>query len=513
VWTIGIIGCFILLLACINFINLATARSEKRAKEVGIRKTIGAERRQLIGQFISESFLAVVFAFILAVILAAVLLPWFNELANKNIIMPWSDLYFWIISLGFIILTGLLAGCYPAFYLSSFQPMRVLKNTFGIGRIAAIPRKILVMVQFTISIVLITCTIIIFRQTEYAKNRPVGYSGNGLLLIQKKTDEFKGKFELLRTELKNTGVVYEVAESNSAVTGTEMSNGGFEWREKDPASNNNFATLSVTREYGNTVGWHFMAGRNFLQEPASDSASIVINEAAAKYMKLKNPVNEIVRWDPKWRKPETFRIIGVIKDMVMESPFAEAQPTMFFLYDYNKWVNIRLKPNVNPRYALSKIEAVFKNLIPNTPFDYKFADKEYASKFDAEDRMEKLASLFASLALFISCLGLFGLVSFITEQRTKEIGIRKVVGARVVDLWKLLSKDFLILVTISCVSAAPIADYFMHGWLQNYQYRTNLSWWIFASAGAGALMITLITVSIQTIKAAVANPVKSLRTE
>lgn len=513
VWMIGIIGSFVLFLACINFMNLATARSEKRAKEVGIRKAVGAGRRQLIGQFISESFLAVIFAFILALILVSVLLPWFNELAAKKIIMPWSNSNFWFVAVGFIMLTSIIAGAYPAFYLSSFQPVKALKNTFRVGPMAAVPRKILVMVQFTISVILIISTIIIFRQTEYAKNRPVGYNGNGLLMIKKKTDEFKGKFELLKLGLKNTGVVYEVAESNSAVTGAEMSNGGFEWRGKDAASNNNFATLSVTREYGNTVGWDFIAGRNFLQDPTSDSTSMVINEAAVKYMGLEKPINEIVRWDPKWRKPQNFRIVGVIKDMVMESPFEVTQPTLFFLYDYNKWINIRLNPNINPHQALPKIEAVFKKIIPNTPFDYQFADQEYALKFAAEERIGKLAALFAALAIFISCLGLFGLASFVAEQRTKEIGIRKVVGATAFDLWKLLSKDFVTLVIISCTIAIPIAYYFMHSWLQDYQYRTNLSWWIFAAASTIAMVITILTVSFHAIKAALANPVKSLRTE
>ena len=516
VWLFGIIGGFVLLLACINFMNLSTARSEKRAKEVGIRKAVGSVRSQLINQFFSESFLVVLLAFLMSLILVTVSLSEFNTLADKQLTMPWFNSYFWVISVSFILLTGLLAGSYPAFYLSSFQPVKVLKGTFRVGRFAAIPRKVLVVIQFTVSVTLIIGTIIVYQQIQYAKDRPIGYTRDGLLMLQMKSPDFAGKYELLRSELKNTGVVAEIAESASPTTGIWSSNGGFDWKGKNPATQTDFGTLTVTPEYGKTVGWQFIAGRDFSREFPTDSSGFVINEAAAKYMGLKNrnggpPVGEIIRWDRA--KGKSFTVLGVIKDMVMESPFTPAVPTVFFLSGYSNWINIKINPNVSTREALPKIEAVFKKLIPSAPFDYKFADQEYALKFAAEERVGKLASVFAILAIFISCLGLFGLASFMAEQRTKEIGVRKVLGATVLNLWGLLSKDFVMLVVISFVLATPIAWYFLNNWLQKYEYHTDISWWIFAASGAVALLITLLTVSFQSIKAALINPVKSLRSE
>jgi putative ABC transport system permease protein len=514
VFMIGTIGVFVLLLACINFMNLSTARSEKRAKEVGVRKAIGSQRGQLIRQFFSESFLVSLIAFILAVLLVLISLPWFNEIAAKQMKIPFTNLYFWVIGLGLILFTALIAGSYPALYLSSFQPIAALKGTFRVGRLAAIPRKALVVVQFTISVALIIGTIIIFRQIEYAKNRPVGYNRNGLLLIEKKSGDFYGKFDVLQRELLNTGVVSSFAESRSSTTGITMWNGGFSYKGKALEIQSGSGTLSVTSDYGKTVGWEFVAGRDFSSKLASDSAGFVINESFAKEIGLSNPVGETITWAPGWKEPQSFTILGVVKDMLAISPYEPAIPTVFFLSNkYHTWFNIRLNPLVSAAAALPKIEAVFKKIIPAAPFDYKFADAEYALKFAAEERIGKLASFFAVLSILISCLGLFGLASFVAEQRTKEIGVRKVLGASVYNLWKLLSKDFVVLVVLSCCIAGPIAYYFLHGWLQNYEYRTEISWWIFAIAIAGALVITLLTVSFQAIKAAIANPVKSLRTE
>jgi hypothetical protein len=331
-------------------------------------------------------------------------------------------------------------------------------------------------------------------------------------MLQKTSPDFYGKYEVLRSELKNTGAVYEIAESASPVTGLWHSNDGFDWKGKDPAMEENLGTVSITPEYGKTVGWQFVAGRDFAREFASDSVAFVINEAAAKYMGMTNPVGEIVRW-ANWRKTENYRIIGVVKDMVTETPFEPVKPTIFYIQDDKNFINIRINPAVSTAQALPKIEAVFKQLIPAAPFDYKFVDQEYAAKFAAEERIGTLAGFFATLAIFISCLGLFGLASFTTEQRSKEIGIRKVLGASVVRLWQMLSKDFVVLVFISCLVSVPLAYYFMSGWLQHYQYRTSLSWWIFAAVILGALAITLLTVSFQTFKAALLNPVKFLRNE
>ncbi|HZJ59512.1 MAG TPA: FtsX-like permease family protein, partial [Chitinophagaceae bacterium] len=516
VWMVSIIGMFVLLLACINFMNLSTARSEKRAKEVGIRKTIGSMRKQLVFQFFSESFLVVIFSFIISCVLATLLLPWFNNLSDKEMTLPLNNFYFWLITGAFIFITGLLAGSYPALYLSSFKPIKVLKGTFHTGLLASLPRKILVVMQFTVSVALIICTVVVYRQLQFARNRPVGYDREGLIMVDMRSDDFYGKYDLLRSELFNTGVVSNMSESMGMLTELVSGNDGFDWKGRNPNKNESFGTLAVTHEHGETIGWKFIAGRDFSRKFISDSSGVVINEAAEKYLELKNPVGEVITWKWKDNKPVPYTILGVIKNMVMESPYEAVEPTMFFIKPLNggvSCINIRVKPGVTMNTALPRIEAVFKKNIPSVPFEYKFADKEYAQKFATEERTGKLAGFFAVLAIFISCLGLFGMASFMTEQRTKEIGVRKVLGASVFNLWSLLSRQFVLLVVFSFFIAAPIAFYFMNNWLQNYQYRTELSWWIFAAAGSASLLITLLTVSFQSIKAAVANPVKSLRTE
>jgi ABC-type antimicrobial peptide transport system permease subunit len=513
---VTIIGIFILMLACINFMNLSTARSEKRAKEVGIRKTIGSIRRQLVYQFFSESFLIVLFSFIVSCFLVDLLLPWFNQLSGKEMKLPLYNFYFWLMCCGFIFITALLAGGYPALYLSSFKPIKVLKGTFRTGKLATLPRKVLVVTQFTISVALIISTIVVYRQIQFGRNRPVGYDREGLIMVDMRSDDFFGKYDLLRSELLKTGVVSNMSESMGKLTELVSGNDGFDWKGRNPNKTESFGTLAVTHEHGKTVGWQFIAGRDFSREFISDSSGVVINQAAAKYMELKDPIGETITWKWNENKPVSYTILGVIKDMVMESPYEPVEPTMFFIKPLNggvSCINIRVKPGVVMSKALPGVEAVFKKLIPSVPFDYEFADEDYALKFAAEERIGKLAGFFTILAVFISCLGLFGLASFVAEQRTKEVGIRKVLGASTFRLWRLLSNEFVMLVTISLLIAVPIAYYFMHNWLQDYQYRVALSWWIFATAGAGALVITLLTVSFQAIKAAVANPVKSLRSE
>ncbi|MGZ3776728.1 MAG: ABC transporter permease [Mucilaginibacter sp.] len=514
-WLVSVIGGFVLLLACINFMNLSTARSEKRAKEIGIRKTVGSLRRQLVGQFYCESFLIVLLSFLLSVTLVALSLPWFNDLSGKLVKAPFESPYFWLLSTAFVFITSLVAGSYPALYLSSFNPVKVLKGTFRVGRFASIPRKVLVVTQFTVSVALIICTIIIYRQVQVAKNRPVGYTRDGLIMIEKKSSDFDGKYDLLRSQLKNTGVVSEMSESFGKVTEIASGNGGFKWRGKDPNLDDQFGTLPVTFEYGKTVGWRFVQGRDFSRAFITDSNGMVINESAARYMGLKNPVGEDVSWKFQDQPVKYYKILGVVKDMVMESPYAPAYPTVFMIKGHvgTSQINVKINPNVSASEALSKIEGVFKKIIPSAPFEYKFADREYAAKFAGEENVGRLAAVFGGLAIFISCLGLFGLASFVAEQRVKEIGVRKILGASVTNLWGMLSKDFVLLVIISQVIASPIAYYAMNKWLQHYQYRTNVSWWVFALTAAGAIAITLLTVSYQSIKAALANPVNSLRSE
>ena len=514
VWIVAIIGGFVLLLACINFMNLSTARSEKRAAEVGIRKAIGSARAQLISQFFSESLLVAFLAFAIGLLLAIFAVPMLNDLSAKQIAIPFTHMGFWLACVSFVLFTGLLAGIYPALYLSSFQPVKVLKGPLRAGRRATLPRKILVTVQFTVSVVLIICTIVIYNQLMFGKNRPVGYSRDGLVIVPMQSIDYQGKERILRNELRSTGAVMEVAESESPVTGISSQNGGFTWKGKNPGTEEKFGTLTVTAEYGKAIGWQFVDGRDFSNVPGADSSGFVINEAAAKYMGMQNPVGQPIHWKSKWNNVDKdYRIIGVIKNMVMESPYNDIKPVVFRLGGNPNWIFIRINPQVSVSSALPKIAGVFKRIVPSVPFTYSFADDDYAKKFTAEEQIGKLTKFFSCLAIFISCLGLFGMAMFMAEQRTKEIGVRKVLGASVFGLWKLLSKDFMALVIISLLIAAPIAWYFMAKWLQGYSYRTPISWWVFAITAVGALAVTLITVSYQSIKAALANPVKSLRSE
>ena len=508
VWMFGIIGVFVLLLACINFMNLSTARSEKRAKEVGIRKTVGSLRGQLISQFLIESVMISVFAFLISLLLVQLILPWFNTVADKTMHMLWGNIVFWLMGLGFSILTGLIAGSYPAFYLSSFQPVKVLKGTFKAGRFAAIPRKVLVVLQFTVSVTLIIGTIIVFRQVQHTKNRPIGYDRTGLVQMEMRTDEIHKHFEAVRNDLLKSGAIIEMAESGSPLTAVYSNNSGLNWRGKPADLQDDFATITVSPEFGKTAQWKIIEGRDFQRNNVADSSGMIINETAARFMNFSHPVGETIDWGKK------FKIIGVIKDMVMSSPYEPVKASIFLLdkYDFGL-VDIRLNPKMGAHDALTKIEATFKQYAPGSPFEFKFTDEEYARKFSNEERIGKLAGFFTLLAIFISCMGLFGMASFMAEQRTKEIGVRKVLGASVFSLWQLMSKDFVILVSISLLIAIPTAYYFMHGWLQDYKYRADLSWWIFAMTALGAIVITLLTVSYQSIKAALMNPVKSLKTE
>ena len=471
-------------------------------------------RRQLINQFFSESFLVVILSFFLALLLVDLSLPWFNDLASKQMTVPWNNVGFWLMSLAFTLFTGLLAGSYPAFYLSSFNPIKVLKGTFRAGRLAALPRRALVVLQFSVSVGLIISTVIIYRQIIHAKDRPIGYAKEGLIMIPVKSNEYDGKFEILRSNLMKSGAIIEMAVSESPVTDVSSHNGGFSWKGKPADIEENFGTLTVSYEYGKTIGWTFLEGRDFSREYGADSSAFVINESAARFMGLDHPIGETVRWKSKWLGfDKEFVIIGVIKDMVMQSPYEPVKPTLFRLGGNSNWIYARINPGSSVANALVKTESVFKSIIPGSSFEYRFVDDEFEKKFGTEVKMGKVAGLFSMLAVFICSLGLFGMASFEAEQRTKEIGIRKVLGASVFNVCRLLSKEFLALVMLSFLIAAPIAYYFMHGWLQHYEYRTNIAWWIFALTALGSLLLTLLTVSFQAIRAAMANPVQSLRSE
>jgi putative ABC transport system permease protein len=509
VWLFSIVGLFVLLLACINFMNLSTARSEKRAKEVGIRKAVGSLRGQLIRQFLSESILTSAIAFVFAQLMSILMLPYFNEFANKQVSIPWSNPYYWILSIGFTLLTGLTAGSYPAFYLSSFNPVKSLKGTFKAGPLAAIPRQFLVVLQFTFSVILIIGTIIVFKQIQYARNRPVGYEREGLITITTTTNDLHDHFASFRNDLISSGSVIEAAESNSPTTNVESNSNGFSWKGKDPAMMDDIAVIGVTDGYGKTVGWQFLEGRNFSKQFLTDSSAIILNEAAVKYMGLNKPVGEDIVWGNYYT-----HVIGVIKDMIMQSPYEPVKQSIFYLSNRpSGYINIKISPDISVAVALAKIESVYKVYCLSIPFAYKFADEEYAKKFIDEVRVGKLAGFFAGLAIFISCLGLFGMAAFMAEQRTREIGIRKVLGASVLNLWNLLTKGFVKLILISLMISIPFSYYLMDKWLMHYQYHTDIPWWVFAVSAGGALLITILTISFLSIRAATMNPVKSLRSE
>jgi putative ABC transport system permease protein len=440
VWMFGTIGVFVLLLACINFMNLSTAQSEKRAREVGIRKTLGSLRRQLVIQFFSESLLTVVFSFALCLVLVKLALPFFNEAADKQMEILWARPAFWMASACFVVFTALIAGSYPAIYLSSFRPVRVLKGTFKAGRLAILPRKVLVVLQFTISVTLIIGTSIVYRQIQFAKGRPVGYTRAGLVTLPEMNGAIHSHWNAVKNELMQTGAIIGITESGSSMTQLGNSTSGFAWPGKDPNFSSDFQFDEITYDYGKTVGWEIREGRSFSPEFPSDSSGFIVNEAAVKVMGLEHPVGANVTW---WGKPG--RIVGVVKDMVMGSPYEEPRPTLFTLLgpgDAGNVVIARINPAMSARAALDKITPVFRQFDPDQPFEYNFVDDDYARKFFAEERVGRLAGVFSGLAVFISCLGLLGLISFVAEQRKKEIGIRKVLGASVVNVWGLVVGGF-----------------------------------------------------------------------
>jgi ABC-type antimicrobial peptide transport system permease subunit len=365
-----------------------------------------------------------------------------------------------------------------------------------------------VVLQFSISIILVIGTIVVYKQINMGQNRPIGYNKDGLV-SHHITDEMHKHFESIRLDLKNSGAIVEMAESGSPATEVWNSNGGLDWEGKDPNLAVDFPNNRVSYEYGKTIGWEINEGRDFSREFATDSAAFILNESAVAFMGLKDPVGKIIKWEDK-----PYRIIGVVEDLLVQSPYKPVRPSLFHISNEYLFVFIiRINPQWSAHNALAKIESVFKKYDPAAPFKADFVDEEFAKKFGNEKRIGSLATFFAILAIFISCLGLFGLASFVAEQRTKEIGIRKVLGASVAHVWKMLSKDFVFLVILAGAIAVPSAYYFMNNWLQKYDYRTSVSWWVFIVAIGGALFITLLTVSFQAIKAAIANPVKSLRTE
>lgn len=507
----GIIGILVLLIACINFMNLSTARSEKRAREVGIRKAIGSQRKDLIFQFLIESLAITFIAFVFSLLLVQLALPVFNTLTRTTMSIPYLNVTFWCVMISYVLFTGLLAGSRPAFYLSSFKPAKVLKGTVQTGSSATLPRKILVVLQFSCSIALIISTIIVYQQIQHAKDRPAGYDANRLMMTDASND-LSRNYTALKNDLLKSGIVTSVTKSSSPVTDIWTNNSVSDWQGKLPNETLGLSVIGVSdADYFKTFGMQIKEGRNFTGNMGADSLKVILNEAAVKRMRYKEPLSQVITWHDI---PQHATVIGVVKDALMLSPFSPAAPTIF-VYDPG-WSNIityRLSPAVKTQAAIAKLTLIFNKYNLSYPYLYHFVDESYASKFDFETLIGTLAGLFAALAIFISSLGLFGLAAYMAEQRNKEIGIRKVLGASVSQVWLLLSKEFIVLVIISCVIASPVAYYFVHDWLQKYDYRITISPVVFIIAGIAAIAITIITISFQAIKAAIANPVKSLRAE
>jgi len=504
----GILGLIVLIIACINFMNLSTARSEKRAKEVGVRKAVGSGRKELIRQFLGESMLIAALSFVFALAIVLIALPFFNKLTDKDMSLQIWNPIFWGVMILFTVLTGLLAGSYPAFYLSSFNPVRVLKGNFKAGKRSSLPRKVLVVIQFASSVVLMIGTVVIYRQIQYGKNQPIGFNNKGLITVNW-SDDLSKSFDVFRQEILNSGAVLSICKSNSPPSEIYSNNNGWEWKNSKPVEKTVvFSTIATEYDYTKTLGIKLKQGRDFSRDFA-DSNAVVLNEAAVKRMGLKNPVGEMLKWNN-----QPMVVVGVIPDIQMESPYRPISPlTIIYNKGWVSYVNIRLNPAMSASKAISQIKPIFDKYNPSFPFEYQFADEEYAKKFNYEELVGNLAAIIAILAVFISCLGLFGLASFTAEQRVKEIGVRKVLGASVFNLWRLLSKDFVALVLIACFVAMPIAYYSMHQWLKDYENKISIGVDVFVLAVIASLVITLVTVSFQAIKAALANPVKSLRTE
>lgn len=501
-----IIAVFIIVIACINFMNLATARSERRAREVGIRKSVGSRRLELIFQFIGESIIIAFLSFVLAVIAAQLLLPSYNTLVEKKLFIDYTSKEFWLFSLGLIFLTGTIAGSYPAFYLSGFQPVKVLKGKPTIGKGASLPRKILVTLQFGFSILLVISMFVIYNQIQLAKDRDLGYSQHNLITIPLNKD-YHDNLKHIKTELLATDAVESMVRSNSAITDIN-SNNFVGWPGKPDELKVIFTTIVTDYDWSKTMGVKMIEGRDFSEDFKSDSLAIVVNKSAVKIMGLKDPVGtELDLWGKKRR------LIGVCDDVLMGSPYEEVKPMFAVLDDWWGSITIRMKKTGDLQASIKTIESVFKKYGPAYPFEYTFVDVEFQKKFTTINLTSKLASLFAILAIIITGLGLFGLASFTAEQRTKEIGIRKVLGASVSSLVSLISKEFSIMVIVAFVLSAPISWWLMTQYLERYAIRTPLAWWIFPLTGGIALTFALLIVSTQALRAAHANPVNSLRNE
>jgi len=502
----SLIAVFILVIACINFMNLATARSESRAREVGIRKSIGSRRSDLVIQFISESLLISLIAYLIAILATLIVLPYYNSLVEKNLFIDFGSPWFWIFSLIIVLITGLLAGSYPAFYLSSFKPVKVLKGKIQEGRQASLPRKILVILQFGFSILLIMGTIVIYNQIQLIKNRSLGYEQENLIAVER-NEELDKNYTVLKNELLASGVVDGVTISNSPITQIN-SNNFLGWPGKPEDLRVLFTTITTEYDYAHTMGIRILYGRDFSPDFPSDSSAILINKSALDLMDLEDPIGtELDLWGQKRT------LIGVLDNAIMGSPYQEVKPLFAIMDDWDGFITLRLRETNDLKGSLNQIKAIFEKYNSAYPFEYQFADIEFDKKFKSINLTNSLSNIFATLAIVITGLGLFGLAAYTAEQRTKEIGIRKVMGASVLNIVQLMTSDFTRLVIISYAISAPVSWWLLDNYLERYQIRTEIQFWIFLATGIFALAFALIIVTSQTIKAAQSNPVNSLRSE
>lgn len=501
------IAIFVLVIACINFMNLATARSESRAREVGIRKSVGSRRKELIFQFLGESVMVTFLSSVLAIVVVELVLPSYNLLVNKNISIDYSNPWLWSIAIGWVFAIGIFAGSYPAFYLSSFQPVKVLKGKINIGKGATTPRQVLVTLQFGFSIFLIIGTIVIYQQIMHVKSRDMGYDRENLMQIWT-NGELETNFQTIREELVRTGVVKSVCKSNSPITSI-FSNNEVKWEGMPTEQRVSFATIATEYDYTETMGIKMLEGRDFSRDFKSDSMAVIVNQAAIELMDMEDPVGQKLFYND-----QELEIIGVMPNVVMASPYQPVEPmTLIFDPDWSSTITLRLNKSQDLSESINVIESVFKKFNPTYPFEFRFADADFEQKFATINLISRLATIFAALAIIITCLGLLGLAAFTAEQRTKEVGIRKVMGASVSSLVFLISKDFSRLVIVGFLFSGPIAWWFLSNFLERYEYRTTVMWWVLPLAGAGALILALIIVSTQALRAATANPSQSLRSE
>lgn len=504
----SIVAIFILAIACINFMNLTTARSARRSKEIGVRKVVGALRWALIRQFISEAILLTFFAMVLALMIVLLVLPAFNTLTGKDISFPYGSVTFWLLLLGLTVATGFISGSYPALLLSSFKPIRVLKGTMKFSTGAAWFRKGLVVFQFALSTLLIIGTIVVAKQVSYVQRMNLGYDRENLIYIPL-DGELRTKYQLFKQQAASIKGVAEITRITESPTQMENGTGGVKWEGKDPNNMVMFTQAAVGYDFTKTMKLQMTDGRDFSKDFPTDSVAYILNETALKKIGYQNPIGKPLTF---WQKKGT--IVGVLKDFHFNSMHTPINPLILRLGENYDWGMALIRIDAGKtKQALAGLEKLHKSMNPSFPFTYQFSDDVYQKLYKSEQMVEGLSNWFAFLAIFISCLGLLGLAMFTAEQRTKEFGIRKVLGASVSSLFTLLSKDYLILVSVAFVVASPLAYFAMHKWLQNFAYRTDLPWWIFLIAGVLALAIALITVSFQAVRAATANPIRSLRSE